>query len=252
MRKLSQYECYLHEQRRFFFYFEDNDNEIPYWLIFEENAYYWMASLTKKLKWVLINGGTFSIRLQEKMKNAVRHRVHRYRSISPELKEAVRAFAEYVSSTYAKLLSEPDFWLNEYTLSKKGRSFFEQELKTIYQFEDVKPDRGWRIREEREKAFPYLCRYDAFEAARIAVEKEYSIRINIERDRSTSPYYSMHATCKNSVLTAVAEKCFPRMEHPNIRICTVIVDMKSGELSLYPVTDESASIYPHADGEIKS
>lgn len=242
MRKLSAYEWYLHEQTRFFFYCEDEKNDFPDWLDFERSAFYWMFRLSRKIMGALSDGGTLSLSLQEQMKNAPTNRRLRYRCIAPVLKEALSGFAAHASRAYEKIRCDGECWISKCTLSKKGRSIFTEEIKGIEEYESVRPDHHWRLLRERELAYPGLSRYDAYDIAKKAVEKEYGICVNDDIDCRDQVFYRMALFFEDNILTAALLK-HTSGTRLGSDVCTVTVDMNTGEYRIEPEADDSTSFF---------
>lgn len=172
MHAPSAYELYLiHESQRYGW--ENNDeNEFPAWLLLEQEAYYWIFRLSRRICDPLYSN-TVSKQMLERVAKIPSIRFLRYKDISPSLKEAFHEIAlEF--SLLNEDLKRQEMWKGPYLLSKTGIDRWEKTAQKVSIYRDIKPDPEWRESWEKERLSPYCTRREAEKIAR-----EYLLNIEL-------------------------------------------------------------------------
>ena len=188
MHKPSEYERYLIHERMRYGWKNDEDNDYPDWLALEEETYYWIFKLSRKI-YVPLDGSTVPKSLLKQIEYIPTIRFLRYRDISPALKEAIKDIAVEFESLKNDI-KNPEMWRKQNVLSNAGIERWQITVDIVYKCRHVQPDPEWRENWEKENLKPYCTRREAEGIALEYVNKTKGINLTeIDSDSGKAKYY---------------------------------------------------------------
>lgn len=185
MHKLSPYELYLFEENRRYGYETTEENDYPAWLKLENDAYYWIFRLSRKMPFV---DRSISNRVLNRIEMIPNIRFLRYRDISPSLKQAFKDLSEEFSSLREDYKLEK-MWDKPNVLSDLGMERWTEATFKVHECRDILPDPDWRENWEKERLYPYCTRKEAELIAFEFIKQEYDLNLYEKTEKNRSKYY---------------------------------------------------------------